>query len=837
MAGKKKVEKTLEKEILPYIHNDKTRLNNPPVGYAQHDIEEEPKKDYGYDPHLNPSLEWTGKAERTSFEVPTVSLHIHETINPLSVIKNVKKKGGTLQATLYDTNIRRIQKETLEFYKHKRNWANRLIAGDSLLVMNSLLEKESMAGKVQMIYIDPPYGIKYGSNFQPFVDKKDVKDKKDEDLTQEPEMIKAFRDTWELGIHSYLSYLRDRILLCKELLSDSGSIFIQISDENMHHVREICDEIFGNENYVSTISYSSTSGFTTNTLSRAGDYILWYAKEKSSMKYRQLYLKKEFGGDGGSAYSKIELDDGTRTSISEWERKNNVEFFYDNRPKNSKVFALSDATSQGSSIDQPFEFNGKIYRPKKGNHWKANYPEGMARLKDLKRLDTTDSQLGYVRYFEDFPYMEINNLWKDTLGQNQYGDGGKKYVVQTSLRVVQRCMLMSSDPGDLVLDITCGSGTTAFVAEQWGRRWITCDTSRISIALTKQRLITSLFEYYSLMYPDQNVSGGFVYKKISHITLKSIANSEPPDEEVLYDQPDVDKTKVRVTGPFTVEAIPSPVITPVDSIEMPINQTSKQSDWRDELKATGIILKGGNKLEFSRVEPLSGTRYLQASAETIENSPRSAVICFADETRPLDSRMVKLSLDEAEQIRPSPQMIVFCAFQFDPEAAKDIEEVKWPGMTLIKAQMNTDILTDDLKKNRSSNQSFWAVGQPDVIFEKLTGGEKSGKYVVRVRGYDYYDLKNGVQSGKASDIAMWMLDTNYDGQSLNPTQIFFPMSGNNDGWSKLSKTLRAEIDQDLIEQYRGVESIPFAAESGSKIAVKIIDNRGVESLKVMDIEE
>jgi len=561
---------------------------------------------------------------------------------------------------------------------------------------------------------------------------------------------------------------------------------------------------------------------------------VWYAKNTPCLKYHQLYVKKEFGEEGGSAYSKIELKDGARMSISEWEKINKKIFSYDDRPDNSKIFSLGDLTSQGgSSDDQPFEFNNEIYRPKKGNHWKANYPDGMNRLKEFNRIGTTESQLGYIRYFEDFPYMEINNLWKDTLGQNQYGDGGKKYVVQTSLQVIQRCMLMSTDPGDLVLDITCGSGTTAYVAEQWGRRRITCDTSRIAIVLTKQRMLTAAFDYYELLHPEIGVSGGFVYKKVPHITLKSIANNEPCPIEDIYDQPNIDKLKVRITGPFTVEAIPSPTVKSLTEPEITYDATSKQSDWRDELKHTGIRTRNGEKIEFSRVDPLSGTKYIQADAETSENPSRRAVICFADETRPLDSRIVKFALDEVETIRPSPKIVIFCAFQFDPEAAKDIEETNWPGITLLKVQMNPDLLIEDLKKKNRSNESFWMIGQPDVISEKV----ESGKYKVVIRGFDYYDVKNGtVESGNTSRIAMWMLDTAYDGMSLNPSQIFFPMAGPKDGWYKLAKTLRTEIDQDLIEMYHGTESIPFTVKSTRKIAVKIIDDRGIESMKVWEIE-
>ena len=413
----------------------------------------------------------------------------------------------------------------------------------------------------------------------------------------------------------------------------------------------------------------------------------------------------------------------------------------------------------------------------------------------------------------------------------------KIYVVQTALKAIQRCMLMTTDPGDLVLDITCGSGTTAYVAEQWGRRWITCDTSRVAITLAKQRLMTATFDYYKLAHPEQGVGSGFIYKTVPHITLKSIANNEPPATETLYDQPEIDKTKIRVTGPFTVEALPAPVVKPLDDLgDMEEDVSAKQTDWRDQLLATGILGRGGAKLEFSRVEPLSGTKFLQAEAETKEDTPRRAVICFAGETKPLDSRMVEMALDEAEAMRPAPQLIVFAAFQFDPEAAKNIAETNWPGVTLLQTQMNTDLMTEDLKKKRSSDQSFWLVGQPDV--ELIRDGRSKTRYKVRVNGFDYYDVKKGtVESGSTSRIAMWMLDTDYDGMCIVPKQVFFPMGGKKDGWNKLAKTLRAEIDPDLIEKFAGNESLWFTVQPYSMIAVKIIDDRGIESLKVIRVGE
>ncbi|MBC8553859.1 MAG: site-specific DNA-methyltransferase, partial [Candidatus Brocadiales bacterium] len=509
--------KTPKKQIEQYEHSDKERANNPHVGLVTPDSDPDTgeKKTYEYDPHLDPQLQWAGKTEHTSFEVPTVSLHVHERIDPKTIIDTVKKeKSEDRQMSLFAEQ--KPLREAIDFYKHKEGWTNRLIAGDSLLVMNSLLEKEGMAGKVQMVYFDPPYGIKYGSNFQPFVNKRDVKDGKDDDLSAEPEMIKAFRDTWELGIHSYLTYLRDRLLLTRELLHESGSVFVQISDENVHHVREIMDEVFGVKNFIVLIPFRKTGSIASNYLGTVTDYLIYYSNNKQSLKYRKLYKAKDFKSD--NQYEKIILPDGTVRSISTDEKKNpNLV------PKGAKIFQATSLQSDGRSvgIDYRFEFNGKVFEPNAKSHWKTSI-DGLNMLAKKERIIESGNSIRYKRYFEDFPYMEYSNLWDDV-----YAASSMKYVVETSSNVIERCLLMTTDPGDLVLDITCGSGTTATVAEQWGRRWITCDTSRVATTLAKQRLMTANFDYYKLAHTNEGVGSGFEYKTVPHITLKSIANNEP----------------------------------------------------------------------------------------------------------------------------------------------------------------------------------------------------------------------------------------------------------------------------------------------------------------------
>jgi len=833
-----------KRKVENYTHRKKKRVNNPPVGLVTPDTDRDAgKRSYAYDPHLDPALQWAGKAERGSFAVPTVSLHVHERIDPRSIIEAVRRKNGEdfVQGSLFSQLEENPPlREAVDFYKHKHNWSNRLIAGDSLLVMNSLLEKEGMAGKVQMVYFDPPYGIRYGSNFQPFVDRRDVKDGNDADLTQEPEMIRAFRDTWELGIHSYLTYLRDRLHLVRELLHDSGSCFVQISDENVHVVRNLMDEVFGAQNCVTQIVMQKTGGLGGAGIKAVADYLIWYAKNREALKYRQLYREKSAGlGEGtGARYDQLESPDGEeRRPMTAEERS-----FPKQIPEGWRPYQLDNLTSGAfrENTTVPYTFEREVFHPGANACWKTTV-EGLDRLARARRIQRAGRTLRYVRYLDDFPAYEITNVWDDVAGA-----AGKIYVVQTSTSVIERCVLMTTDPGDLVFDPTCGSGTAAYVAEQWGRRWITCDTSRVALTLAKQRLMIAVFDYYQLAHPEEGVDSGLVYKTIPHITLKSVANSEPPVQEILYDQPFTEKQRVRVTGPLTVEAVPAPAVKPLDEREsngQPADEsvarsgeTQRQGEWRDELLKTGIRGKGGQRIAFSRVEPLPGTRWLHADAETKEDKPQRVVVSFGPEHAPLEQRQVELALGEAETLRPKPRIVVFAAFQFDPEAAKDIDETNWPGVAMLKAQMNADLVTEDLKKKRASNESFWLIGQPDVETEKLGTGEHKGKHRVTVNGFDYYNTKTGgIESGGPDRIAMWMLDPDYDGRSLFPRQVFFPMAGEGDGWAKLARNLRAEIDESLIEAYRGTTSLPFEAGKHKQAAVKIVDARGIESLKLIDL--
>ena len=860
-----------KRKIESYSHADAERANNPPVGLVTPETDQDTgKKRYEFDPHIDPQLQWAGKAEHASFHVPTVSLHVHERIDPRAVIEAVRAHNGNgqPQSPLFELPEENPPlRQAVEFYQHSNNWKNRMIAGDSLLVMNSLIEKENMAAKVQTIYIDPPYGIKYGSNFQPFVNQNAVADGKDADLTAEPEQIRAFRDTWELGIHSYLTYLRDRLLLSKHLLTDSGSVFVQIGDENVHRIGTMLDEIFGDENRVATISFATTSGSSATHLPEVADYLLWYAKDKKQVKYHQLYdpMTRSEIIDYFSWHAMVELPDGSSRKPTDEER-----FDPDaHLPKGTRIYRRTGLDSQGVSKtgrSEPYEYNGRVFRCGANRHWSIS-KEGIDQLAELGRLEALEGQdsLMWKKYEDEVPGRRINNVWPA-----QMYPSSKRYVVETSTKAVQRCILMTTDPGDLVFDPTCGSGTTAYVAEQWGRRWITCDTSRVALVLARQRLMTAVYDYYELAHPDEGVGSGFRYEQVPYVSPSVLAGYGGDRPIALYDQPHVDRAKTRVSGPFTVEAVPAPAVKGLDDIgvaesEEPDDaaqgdeaanegETVRQGEWLDELSRTGIRGKSGQYIRFARLEPLPGSpglRAVHADGETLPNDDGPAsiregaaeasqrvVVSFGPEHAPMEQRQVARALQEAQLLIPNPRIIVFAAFQFDPEAAKDIDETQWPGVTLLKAQMNPDLLTDDLKKRRASNESFWLIGQPDVELRAIRSGDDAGKWLVDVRGFDYYNTKTGdLESGGEDRIAVWMLDTDYDGRSLYPRQVFFPMAGPRGGWDRLTRSLRAEVDPDRIEAYRGTTSLPFAPGSHRRIAIKIVDDRGIESLRVLGLQE
>lgn len=791
-----------------------------------------------------PFLNWSGKAERQQVSVPTLPLFVHERHSTQAILETLQshKARGTTLDLFGDADLDIADK--LDAYEHKGPWTNRLVLGDSLQVMNSLLEYEGMGSQVQMIYFDPPYGVKFGSNFQPFVRKTSVKHGSDDGMIREPEMVKAYRDTWALGLHSYLTYLRDRLVLARDLLAPSGSIFVQISEENVHHVREILEEIFGSENACPMIAFQKTTGAGspsggTELPPVVNDYLLWYARDRKLMQYTEAYRKKTHGAPGATQYDFIDIN-GERRKAKEEELAN--------PPKGSRFFAHGDLTSQsgGPTTQFPVEFDGRTFYPATGG-WKTNF-EGMENLRKAGRLFVVGNTLRYIRYLDDFPYSIINNFWTDTVISG-FGDP-KIYVVRTSKKVVERCMLMVSEPGDLVLDITCGSGTTAVVAEQWGRRWITCDTSRVPIALARQRLLTGHFAWYRLREPKKGPAGGFVYSRrknnqgveigglVPKITLQSIAKSDDVGFRVVPDRPEVSRGVTRVCGPFTIEAtIQAAMNVEEDIPAQPAHpRSSSPRAFIDRMievlrQSKTLRLPGNVTLELESIRPLADREYLHAEGTAKSGGDRMLAVVFGPEDGAIGSEYVFNASMEAMQ-QGFQQLFLF-GFAIQAKAREMLERLKIPTTYV---SVTPDVAMSDLLKTSKASEIFSITGLPDVLLERA-GRNDSGVplFSVAIRGLDVFRPDTmETDEVSAENLPCWMLDTNYNGMAFYASQVFFPKTS---AWNNLQKSLKGRFEDSVWQHLAGTVSEPFALGDKECIAVKVIDERGNELMVVKGVEE
>jgi len=801
-----------------YEHAGAKRTNNPPAGLAHLDKDETPVKRLSYDPHLDPQMVWAGKAERSEVDVPAPSIHVHEELSAQKIVGSVRRQR--LQQPLFDVDALDPDK-AVEFYQHDMNWSNRMILGDSLTVMSSLLERERMAGTVQCVFMDPPYGIKYQSNFQPGIGNRNVTDGKDDDLTREPEMIQAYRDTWELGVHSYLTYLRDRLHVARELLTDSGSIFVQIGEENIHRVRTLLDEIFGAENHVGTITYQKTTSSTSRYLSSVCDFIIWFARDISQMKYRPLVQSKVVGGFGGGNYTYVEEVDGTRRSMTRAEIESPSTL-----PPNSRVFSYDNLTSQRPPGSFPVVFEGTTFTPGK-NYWKTG-EDGFQRLIAANRVAVRGKGLSYIRYFEDFPGIELSNIWTDTISSFL---ADKRYVVQTNPRVAARCLLMTTDPGDLVLDPTCGSGTTAFSSEQYGRRWITMDTSRVALSIARERILTSTFPYYELRDSILDVDGGFVYQELDRVTLRSIARGEAHEKVALVDQPKVDKKKTRVSGPFTVEALSRYAINPTDDAPAAPVDWDTASDHveilLDALQTQGIPRPGSKPAKILSLTPLAAAGSLQAEG-VVELDGKQAR--FAVSLGPQFGAVTMGQVSDALRSSIGFDLVVFAGFAVSADAQEKLGTGKIGGTDVALLLANPDLLVGDLLKNTKASQTFRLYAAPDVKVTRDPEGFRA-----EVLGVDSFDAMTGdVTSFGKSGIQAWFLDDDYDGNVFRVSQAFFPVT---DSWDKLSRALRGTVDEDLVQELHSWRSLPFDESEHRQIAVRVIANDGNASEVIVSLAE
>jgi len=1016
MAKKKISSVKTNPEALDYRHKGVTRLNIPPAGLAARgQIAKEPKLKWAYNPHLAPKLqfdatggadriekliaeagkrkltpdelsvleeafrnhepwlEWAGKREQQWCVADPVALNIHERISTQAILKVAKRLD--VQRDLF-ADPEHEYREAVQFYKHPMDWTNRMILGDSLAVMASLARREAMAGKVQMIYMDPPYGIKYASNFQPEVGRRDVKDK-DDDLTREPEMVKAYRDTWTLGVHSYLSYLRDRLLLCKELLADSGSVFVQISDENLHRVRAVMDEVFGHTNFCGLIQFSKTTSASSDLLPSVTDYLLWFCKDIEKIKYRDLLFVTEGGNRDDSAFDYVELSNGSlerRTVVGDG---------------SGRLVTLDDSSSQGETKggSPGFDFQGRTYYPTPGRHFSQSVPDGMNRLALTELLAPKGERIFVKKYADQEAVTRLTAMWDDTRLGGFRRKQEKLYVVQTAEKVIERCLLMTTDPGDLVLDPTCGSGTTAYVAENWGRRWITLDVSRVALAIARQRLLTAKFDFFKLRPtsaedvqrnpdgpwltdPAGQMQGSCTFdcKTVPHVTLKSIAQNqaldpifdkhEPildeklaalnkalsgvsdelrnklklklaakekaegkkaitdadrrrwllpipkskienpkfehwevpfdtdpdwpkalqdalteyrkawrakmdevnaciaarADQEELVDQPFVEKGKVRVSGPFTMEGVipaeesiddeeDSPIAGAPENLPTFGNQDADDFqglEIRDDpqnaeayvdkmvrlLREDGVRFPDNKVMNFSALEIETGNPSIHARGTWVngDKKERLVAVIVGPQYGALNALIVEEGIGRAR--RGGFDDLVFAAFSFDGAAQALIQDDPDPKLRIHMAQIRPDVNMGDLLKTTVSSQLFTVSGAPRTKPER----QKDGQWIVRMEGVDIYDpVTNAVRSTGAEKVAAWFLDSDYDGRCFCVCQAFFP---DKSAWEKLGKALGGTLDEDAFAKLSGTVSLPFPEGEHRRIAVKVIDPRGNEVLRV-----
>jgi adenine-specific DNA-methyltransferase len=922
------------KQVEALKHDDASRKNIPTAEY-QSLIEKESQSplQVAYERRnrdLDPQLVWRGKDEQdwSDLVVPAPPLYIQEKVHPKVLIDDLLRRSKAAEADaapqvnlFADFNGLPSAEAKTEFYQHDQNWSNRMILGDSLQVMASLAEREGLRGTVQCIYFDPPYGIKFNSNFQWSTTSRTVDDRKPDHITREPEQVKAFRDTWRDGTHSYLTYLRDRLTVARDLLSDSGSILVQIGDENVHRVRALMDEVFGERNFAGQILFSKTTGQSGGAIASVSDYLVWFAKDHSRLKRRNITIAKPPIDNPKERYVCVETADGELIDLS-LKQKTGEEPIPEGR-----ILRLSDTTSQtGSETSRAtVNFAGKPHIPGGTRGWSVS-TDGLYRTARAGYLVSVGKSLLWKRYRDENRRSPINSTWFD-LKPSGFG-GEKTYIVETNVEVVERVLLMTTDPGDLVLDPTCGSGTTAFVSEQWGRRWITIDTSRVALALARARVMGARYPYFLLADSHEgqikqgevagvapssqprgnNIRHGFVYERLSQTTLGSIANNaeidviwekwqktleplreklnaalnqqwqewEIPREasakwdvparnyhaqwwqariarqkeidasiaakaefEYLYDKPYQDPKKVRVAGPFTVESLSPHRVLGVGENDELIDSVADrkmgygaQRDFPsmilDNLRTAGVQqAHKEDRITFTALTPWPG-RYICGEGRYVEagsGAERRAGIFIGPEF----GTVLRVDLVDAarEAADAGFDVLIACAFNFE---AHTTEFTKLGRVPVLKARMNADLhMAEDLK-NTGKGNLFVIFGEPDI--DILDAGD--GQVKVKINGVDVFHPSTGrVESSGAEGIACWFIDTDYNEESFFVRHAYF--LGQNDPYSALKTTLKAEINEEAWSTLNSDTSRPFPKPENGRIAVKVINHLGDEVMKVFRV--
>ena len=827
-----------------------------PTQETERYMAEKDKAPIAFNPDIHnadaPRLAWDRKKDDQISKKAT-PLYVHEVIESSQFLKQLQRNPDLqLKSSLFED----LEDDAVyEWYKHQGNWMNRLIHGDSASVMASLAAKEHLVGKVQMVYYDPPYGISFNSTMQVDASSRTSGDKK-EAVSPEPEMVRVFRDTYKRGIHDYLDSIRENVVLARSLLAETGSFFLQIGAQNVHRLAVLLDEIFGAENRIATITFAKTAASSSKNLSEVADYLLWYSKSKKRVKYydifKDLTTKQEVIA-AMSWHAMVELSDGTSRNLTNKE-KLQPELL----PRDSRLFIRKSLLSQGWSTtgrSEAFSFNGKQFHCNPNSHWSVSH-EGLGRLAELNRLATAENvgQLTWKRYDNEMAGTKIHNVWEE---KNAATD--MHYVVETAEKVIAKCLLMSTDPGDLVLDITCGSGTTPFVCEKWGRRWIAIDASRIPIALARQRVLSSVHDWFVLADSTEGVlleskyrnespppgneeaadpASGFVYERVPYVSAATLAYDRPPSFTLLVDKPHKRRGVKRIASPFTVESL-SPYRSVSPDEFSSVSPDSSQDGILDALRVAGCPLKSrGRVSDFSNFESMGseGRGFLTHRCDAIYPSSESSenelqITGVALSILPEDATCSASWISRATHIAAADQSIgvlLIIAFNFESDALESDRKRGRLNVHCVRA--NRDLMIDSLELSKTDH-AFVEIGEPDILVSKC-----DQQLSVEVLGYDTFNPKTGnLAEGTSNDIQCWMIDTNYDQKQFFARRFHFPNKSGDRQIKRFQSALKKYVDNDEWKAMLSMKSTPFPPPATKLIAIRIITNTGVEMTKVVDL--
>ncbi len=843
-----------------YRHKNESRPNLPTEQTSRY-MSDEDREPIDYKPPVRsrqgPVLSWDRDYALDDVTTQATPLYIHDKIHPSAFAGSLQTRTSQPKLLFHDFN-NLPENAAFEWYKYKGNWQNRIIRGESRHVMTSLLEKENMSGKIQTIYFDPPYGIKFKSNMQASIGSRNVGEQ-GRDIPNDPAIVQAFRDTYKNGIHSYLDNIYRIVVHARELLHESGSLFLQIGPVNVHNLAKVLDEVFGAENRIATIPFAKSGSDASSTLPEVADYLLWYAKDRKSLKYRDFYepLSRSEKIKHMASYAMVEFTDGTSRSPTSDESQDPDTHL----PEDARLYRRMPLTSQGSSgteRSKSYKWNGLRFYPPPGEQWRVSI-KGLDRLAELGRLDAANDQgmLAWKRYENEVPGRRINNLW-----QRQMSPSDMHYVVETAESVIERCILMTTDPGDLVFDPTCGSGTTAYVSEKWGRRWITSDVSTVAVSLARQRLTTGVFDYFLLMDsaegaakeaeerrrlgkgtpPPIEIKGksdyghdpakGFVYERVPTVSAAVLAYDIDEQPTLLVNRPFRKSATVRVSSPFTVEShSPYRFINP----EFPLrseDSTNLRKAIIEALSVSGIKDGTSRILIEEIVEYPSDTESKSSSLIThlgnTEKGRVAIVSCPDDCTVP--SELINLAAEQAASM-PSVTALIVIAFAFEADARDGTE--KRGRLMIHKVQANQDLRIGNLADD-CADHAFVRIGEPEIFI--TSNSDNPQEIIAEVIGYDTYDPSTGqIRSGEVGDIHCWMIDTEYDGKSFFAHRIHFPNRESDKQIKKFKRKLGKRIDPSLWERMLSHRSAPFVRPKTGRIAVRIITNTHTEMTAVLKI--